>query len=84
MIALGGGPATAVNTKNEDRGKSFDEVSRVETRTNYDVNVEFFGIIKIYNPVRADLIRKAAGIEEEQTPDSAANVRDSAGVRVAG
>ena len=84
VIALGGGPVTAASKNNDDRGKSFDEVSRVETRTNYDVNVEFFGIIKIYNPVRADLIRKAAGIEEEQTPDSAANVRDSAGVRVAG
>ena len=84
VIALGGGPVTAASKNNDDRGKSFDQVSRVETRTNYDVNVEFFGIIKIYNPVRADLIRKAAGIEEEQTPDSAANVRDSAGVRVAG
>ena len=85
VIALGGGPATAVNTKNEDRGKSFDEVSRVETRTNYDVNVEFFGIIKIYNPVRADLIRKAAGLEEaEGAPDSAANRSGSKGTRAAG
>ena len=85
VIALGGGPVTAASKNNEDRGKSFDEVSRVETRTNYDVNVEFFGIIKIYNPVRADLIRKAAGLEEaEGAPDSAANRSGSKGTRAAG
>ena len=53
--------------------------------SNYDVNVEFFGIIKIYNPVRADLIRKAAGIEEEEgAPDSAANRSGSGSARAAG
>ena len=82
VIALGGGPVTGTNTKNDERSKSFDEVSRVETRTNYDVNVEFFGIIKIYNPVRADLIRKAAGIEG--APDSAANRSGAKGIRAAG
>ena len=84
VIGLGGGPAAKTDRGN-DNAKSFDDVSRVETRTNYDVNVEFFGIIKIYNPVRADLIRKAAGLEEvEAAPDSAAKRSSSAGVRVAG
>ncbi len=32
----------------------------VEIRTNYDVNVEFYGIVKIYNPVRPDRLRNAA------------------------
>jgi hypothetical protein len=37
--------------------------SPIETRTSYDVNVEFFGIVKIYNPVRENLLRTAAGLE---------------------
>ena len=86
VIELGGGDPVAIGGKgNDDRAKSFDDVSSVELRTNYDVNVEFFGIIKIYNPVRADLIRKAAGIEEGQgAPDSASNRSGATGVRVAG
>lgn len=92
-IDLGGGGGLNQGSDNgyggggrdDDRGSSFDDVSRAETRTNYDVNVEFFGIIKIYNPVRADLIRKAANIEEdeEESLDSAANRGGSAG-RAAG
>ena len=85
VIALGGGPARSTGSKKDFASQSFDDVSRVETRTNYDVNVEFFGIIKIYNPVRADLIRKAAGIEEEEgAPDSAANRSGSGSARAAG
>jgi hypothetical protein len=37
--------------------------SPIETRTSYDVNVEFYGIVKIYNPVRENLLRAAAGLE---------------------
>ena len=77
------------NYNSDDAASDFDDVSSVETRVNYDVNVEFFGIIKVYNPVRPDLIRKAAGIEvEEQTPsddnlDSAATRDSSSDIRIA-
>ncbi len=37
----------------------------IEVRTSYDVNVEFYGIVKIYNPVRADELRRAAGLTDE-------------------
>ncbi len=30
----------------------------VEARTNYDVDVEFYGIVKIYNPVSPEYLRK--------------------------
>lgn len=89
FIELGGGGKTQSTDNGYSQGdgasKAFDDVARVETRTNYDVNVEFFGIIKIYNPVREDLIRKAAGLEEEQEDalDSAAN-RRGATARTAG
>jgi len=48
----------------------------VETRTNYDVDVEFYGIVKIYNPVRAGFLRKAAGVEDDEAgdPNDAASV----------
>ena len=60
-------------------GGSVEEVALkstpVETRTNYDVNVEFYGIVKIYNPVREKFLRKAAGIEEtEIDPDETASL----------
>lgn len=35
----------------------------VHIRTNFDVNVEFYGIVKIYNPVREKFLRQAIGIE---------------------
>ena len=84
VIKLGGDPSGTTSKARDGKSKAFDDVLRVETRTNYDVNVEFFGIIKIYNPVRADLIRKEAGIEEGEAPDSAANRSRTAGVRAAG
>ena len=37
----------------------------VEIRTSHDVDVEFIGIVKIYNPVREKLLRRAAGLEED-------------------
>jgi len=84
VIKLGGDPSGTTSKARDGKSKAFDDVLRVETRTNYDVNVEFFGIIKIYNPVRADLIRKAADMEEGEAPDSAANRSRTAGVRAAG
>ena len=92
LIALGGGkaPSSAYGRGYDDASSKFDEVSTVETRVNYDVNVEFFGIIKIYNPVRADLIRKAAGLDpvepsdEPVSPDSAAIRNSSSSNRKAG
>ncbi|MEL7500639.1 MAG: hypothetical protein AAFN77_23805 [Planctomycetota bacterium] len=45
---------------------SMDQLAQpIEVRTNYDVNVEFFGIVKIYNPVREDFLRQAAGLTPE-------------------
>ena len=35
----------------------------VESRINFDVSVEFFGVVKLYNPVRENFLRKAAGQE---------------------
>jgi len=49
----------------------------VEIRTNYDVNVEFYGIVKIYNPVRAKVLRAAAGLEERVDPNDAASLGSS-------
>lgn len=96
LIALGGGTVAASSYggygAGDDASTKFDDVSSVEKRVNYDVNVEFFGIIKIYNPVRADLIRKAAGLDPvNPTPgdnpdpaDSAAIQNSSSGSRPAG
>ena len=33
----------------------------VESRTNFMVSVEFYGVVKIYNPVRENFLRLAAG-----------------------
>ena len=84
-IALngGGGAAGAAADKRSGMGQNLGmdgfnitaaEVVPVETRTNYDVNVEFFGIVKIYNPVREDELKRAAGLEEDadSLDDSAA------------
>jgi hypothetical protein len=91
-IPLGGADATSsglmggrgmggMDGIGDDSSRDFDEVSGVETRTDFNVNVEFFGIVKIYNPVREDLLRAAIGLEpiDEETPaaveaaDAAAN-----------
>lgn len=50
----------------------------VEIRTNYDVEVEFYGIVKIYNPVREKFLREAAGLQESDIdPNDAASVLTS-------
>jgi hypothetical protein len=37
------------------------ESKKAETRTNYDIDVEFYGIVKIYNPVSEDYFKKVIG-----------------------
>ena len=39
--------------------------SEIETRLSYDVDVEFYGVVKLYNPVRGDYLRKAVGLPVE-------------------
>ena len=41
------------------------ESTPVETRLSYDVKVEFYGIVRIYNAVRKDFLLKAVGLEPE-------------------
>lgn len=54
----------------------------VEVRTNYDVNVEFYGIVKIYNPVRPKVLRAAAGLEENEVdPNDAASTGSARSAR---
>ena len=53
-MGMGGGTSQALKQL---------ESTPVESRVNFDVNVEFYGIVKIYNPVREDFLRKAAGQE---------------------
>ncbi len=48
----GGGPSVSLDAL---------ESRPVESRINFDVSVEFFGIVKLYNPVRENFLRKAAG-----------------------
>jgi hypothetical protein len=50
---MGGGSATAEALEPTD----------VESRTDFMVFVEFYGVVKIYNPVRENFLRKAAGQE---------------------
>ncbi len=63
--------------RGNDRGDASATVAStdVEIRTNYDVHVEFYGIVKIYNPVREKFLRKAAGIEDESDPNDVATDR---------
>jgi hypothetical protein len=39
----------------------------VATRTNYDVKVEFYGIIKVYNPVNKKLLESTGDPAASQT-----------------
>ncbi len=40
----------------------------VETRLNYDIRVEFYGIVRIYNSVRKDYLLEAVGLPAETPP----------------
>ena len=74
----GGGGGGFGNRGYGGSGTSFGPVlhsTPVEVRTNYDVNVEFYGIVKIYNPVRPKVLRAAAGMEDDEVdPNDAASV----------
>jgi hypothetical protein len=54
-----GGPGMGGGNIDLDKLDSRD----IESRTNFDVAVEFYGVVKIYNPVRENFLRKAAGQE---------------------
>ena len=41
------------------------EPSEIETRLSYDVDVEFYGVVKLYNPVRGNYLRQAVGLPVE-------------------
>lgn len=58
MMGMGGGGFTQQKL---DALKSTD----VETRLSYDVKVEFYGIVRIYNAVRKDFLLKAVGLPTE-------------------
>jgi hypothetical protein len=45
-------------------GASASQSKPVETRTNYDVDVEFFGIVKIYNPPVEKYLRRVIGADD--------------------
>ncbi len=47
----------------------------VHVRTSYDVDVEFYGIVKIYNPVREALLRKAVGENSDPVAPNDAAIR---------
>ena len=47
----------------------------VHIRTSYDVDVEFYGIVKIYNPVREALLRKAVGESSDPVAPNDAAIR---------
>jgi len=47
-----------------DGGGTTSQSKPVETRTNYDVDVEFFGIVKIYNPPVENFLRRVIGANE--------------------
>ncbi len=58
------------------------EPSAVETRLSYDVDVEFYGVVKIYNPVRERFLREAIGLPVEgENEDSGDAGLDAVAVR---
>ena len=73
-----GDKLSRMGTSIGDQSSNVEEVTKpVEVRTNYDVNVEFYGIVKIYNPVREDLLRQAIGLEPETPAEQPACQRCS-------
>jgi hypothetical protein len=85
---MGAGPGGAGGGMGGGMGQSVDlgtlASTPVESRTNYDVKIEFYGIVKIYNPVRENFLRKAAGQPVDESndgePDETASV-ESAGLK---
>ena len=52
----------------------------VETRLNYDVRVEFYGIVRIYNPVRKNFLLEAVGLPVEQPQEEQPQPADGVAV----
>ncbi len=52
----------------------------VETRLNYDVRVEFYGIARIYNRVRKDFLLKAVGLPTENPTEDESPLDDGVAV----
>ena len=55
--------------------------TNVETRLSYDVDVEFYGIVKIYNPVRENFLRKAVGLPVEGGDENSDEALESVAIR---
>ena len=68
--AGGAGGAGMIGDGNENTKKESDD-GPVETRSNYNVDVEFYGVVKIYNPVNRALLTG-------EKPESPANEGDDA------
>ena len=56
------------------------ESTPVETRLNYDVRVEFYGIVRIYNRVRKDFLLKAVGLPSEDPSEDETPLNDGVAV----
>ena len=56
------------------------ESTPVETRLSYDVKVEFYGIVRIYNRVRKDFLLKAVGLPTENPTEEESSLDDGVAV----
>ena len=56
------------------------ESTPVETRLNYDVRVEFYGIVRLYNRVRKDFLLKAVGLPTENPTEDESPLDDGVAV----
>ena len=56
------------------------EATPVETRLDYDVRVEFHGIVRIYNPVRKNFLLRAVGLPTENPTEDDQPVADGVAV----
>ena len=56
------------------------ESTPVETRLNYDVRVEFYGVVRIYNRVRKDFLLKAVGLPPENPTEDETPLNDGVAV----
>ena len=72
-FGLGGGMMSGMETTELEAL----EVTPVETRLSYDVDVEYYGVVKIYNPVRENYLRKAVGLPVEEDTETLADADNS-------
>jgi len=76
-----GGAGAGVDGDDGSGGRGADlSSSSVDTRTNYDVNVEFYGVIKIYNKVNYKMLHAAPKkVTPEDSGDDADKKTDEKG-----